>query len=61
MHVYCKLPATWVVLLPGAAQASRTSQPGSGLSACAGMQDDLLCMLHHSSCQIPSIVIMLPA
>ncbi len=37
------LPARWVVLLPGAAQASSTSQPGWGANACAGMHDALLC------------------
>jgi len=37
------LPATWVVLFPGAAQQSTTCQPTGGPSACAGMQLALLC------------------
>ena len=37
------LPATWVVLFPGAAQQSTTCQPAGGPSACAGMQLALLC------------------
>ena len=35
--------ARWVVLLPGAAQASTTAHPGCGRSAWAGMQEALLC------------------
>ena len=38
-----KVPATWVVLLPGAAHASSTCQPGWGAKACAGRQLALLC------------------
>lgn len=37
--------ARCVVLLPGAAQASSTAQPGRGASACAGMHDALLCRM----------------
>lgn len=44
--------ARWVVLLPGAAQQSTTTQPGCGASACAGMQLDLLC-----STSLPSATI----
>lgn len=35
--------ARWVVLLPGAAQASTSAHPGCGASAWAGMQEALLC------------------
>ena len=38
-----RLPATCVVLLPGAAQASSTCQPGCAANACAGRQLALLC------------------
>ena len=36
-------PARWLVLLPGAAQASRTVQPGWGASTWAGRQEAWLC------------------
>lgn len=47
-------PARWLVLLPGAAHASTTCQPGCGSSMWAGRQDARLCM--HSS---PSVGLML--
>lgn len=41
--IACSSAATCVVLLPGAAQQSMTSQPLLGFRAWAGMQLDLLC------------------
>jgi len=42
--VWMGVPARWVVLLPGAAQASMTTCPGFGLSAWAGMQEAFDCI-----------------